>query len=235
MPIETICQTCARKLRVADEFAGKKARCPQCGTIYVVPGSVVPASVVPSQVVPSQPELRAGALDETLYRPRPDDEKWQVRTPDNRVYGPVPKSELDQWVAEGRVPAEASLQSESAAYWRPAAEVFPHLRHSAPLQAAMNPFAEQPLESPFAVPARPHSRPHRGVLILIFAILGWVACPIFAPVAWIMGQSDVRDMRHGLMDDSGLSLTQAGLVLGMIETIFALLFMALMCVGGLVG
>ncbi len=71
------------------------------------------------------------------------------------------------------------------------------------------------------------------MLILIFAILGWVACPIFAPVAWIMGQSDVREMRRGLMDDSGMSLTQAGMVLGMIETIFALLFMALMCVGGL--
>ena len=42
---------------------------------------------------------------ETIYKRRPDDEKWQVRTPDNRVYGPVPKSELDQWVAEGRVPA----------------------------------------------------------------------------------------------------------------------------------
>ena len=216
MPIETICQTCARKLRVADEFAGKKARCPQCGTIYVVPG---------------QPESATGALDETIYKRRPEDEKWQVRTPDNRVYGPVPKSELDQWMAEGRIPAEASLQSESAAYWRPATEVFPQLRPSAPLQAAMNPFAEQPLDSPFAVSARPHGRPHRGVLILIFAILGWVACPVFAPVAWIMGQSDLRDMRQGLMDDSGMSLTQAGMILGMIETIFGLLFIALMCVG----
>lgn len=226
MPIETICQTCACKLRVADEFAGKRARCPQCGTIYVVPG----------YVVPDQPELVTGGLDETFDRPRPDDEKWQMRTPDHRVYGPVPKSELDQWVAEGRVPAEASLQSESAAYWRPAAEVFPHLGHSAPMQAAMNPFAEQPMESPFAVPSRPDRRPHRGVLILIFAILGWVVCcPIFAMVAWIMGQSDVRDMRQGLMDDSGMSLTQAGMVLGMIETIFTLLFMAMMCLGGLVG
>ncbi|MHB8971447.1 MAG: DUF4190 domain-containing protein [Pirellulaceae bacterium] len=258
MPIETICQTCARKLRVADEFAGKKARCPQCGTIYVVPGdvisgnvisgnvvpgsvvpgnvvpgNVVPGSVVPGYAVPNRPDTRAGGVDESLDRPRPDDEKWQVRTPDNHVYGPVPKSELDQWVAEGRIPVEASLQSESAAYWRPAAEVFPQLRHSTPLQAAMNPFAEQPLESPFAVPTRPPSRPHRGVLVLIFAILGWVACPIFAPVAWIMGQSDLRDMRRGLMDDSGMSLTQAGMVLGMIETIFALLFMALMCLGGL--
>jgi DNA-directed RNA polymerase subunit RPC12/RpoP len=219
MPIETICQTCARKLRVADEFAGKKARCPQCGTIYIVPG---------------QPEVTPeDGISETIYKRRPDDEKWQVRTPDNRVYGPVPKSELDQWVAEGRVPPEASLQSESSGYWRPAGDVFPQLRRSAPLQAATNPFADQPLESPFAAPAFLHGRPHRGVMILIFAILGWVACPVFAPIAWIMGQSDLREMRQGLMDNSGMSLTQAGVVLAMIETIFGLLFLALMCVGGL--
>jgi hypothetical protein len=48
-----------------------------------------------------------------------------------------------------------------------------------------------------------------------------------------MGQSDLREMRQGLMDNSGMSLTQAGVVLAMIETIFGLLFLALMCVGGL--
>ena len=41
-----------------------------------------------------------------------------------------------------------------SANWRPAGEVFPQLRRSGPLQAATNPFAEQPLESPFAAPAR---------------------------------------------------------------------------------
>jgi hypothetical protein len=39
MAIETICTGCARKLRVGDEHAGKKARCPSCGTIYNVPAS----------------------------------------------------------------------------------------------------------------------------------------------------------------------------------------------------
>jgi hypothetical protein len=39
MSIETICTGCSRKLRVADEHAGKKARCPSCGTIYSVPAS----------------------------------------------------------------------------------------------------------------------------------------------------------------------------------------------------
>jgi hypothetical protein len=52
-------------------------------------------------------------------------------------------------------------------------------------------------------------------------------------VAWVMGHADLREMRRGLMDESGMSLTQAGMILGMIYTILGLLFMALLCVGAL--
>ena len=143
MPIETICQTCARKLRVADEYAGKKARCPQCGTIYVVPG---------------QPDAVSSGVAETIYKVQPETETWQVRTPDGRVYGPVPKSELDQWVKDGRIPAEAMLQCESAAMWRPAGEVYPQLRRSGQLSAASNPFTELPSANPFRRRPRCHRR-----------------------------------------------------------------------------
>ena len=37
MPIEMSCTGCGQTLRVADEHAGKKARCPACGTIAEVP------------------------------------------------------------------------------------------------------------------------------------------------------------------------------------------------------
>lgn len=38
MPIDSQCSGCGKTLRVNDEFAGRKARCPMCGTIYVVGG-----------------------------------------------------------------------------------------------------------------------------------------------------------------------------------------------------
>ena len=49
MPIEFPCPNCSAVLRTPDEAAGKKARCPQCGTIADVPlGSVQQApSLVP--------------------------------------------------------------------------------------------------------------------------------------------------------------------------------------------
>lgn len=51
MPIEMRCTGCGQTLRVADEHAGKKARCPACGTIAEVPlsGSLAaPASAADS-------------------------------------------------------------------------------------------------------------------------------------------------------------------------------------------
>ncbi len=37
MPIEFRCESCSKLLRTPDESAGKKAKCPQCGTIVDVP------------------------------------------------------------------------------------------------------------------------------------------------------------------------------------------------------
>jgi len=51
MTIELPCSQCGQRLRVADEFAGRQARCPQCGGITSIP--LDPASGHPS-VAPQQ-------------------------------------------------------------------------------------------------------------------------------------------------------------------------------------
>ena len=62
-------------------------------------------------------------------------------------------------------------------------------------------------------------QPHRGVLILVFGILGLVMCQIFSIVAWVMGRSDLAEMDAGRMDPEGRSLTKAGQILGIIGTL----------------
>lgn len=42
MAITTNCSGCGKTLAVADEFAGRQARCPACGQIYTVPASGSP-------------------------------------------------------------------------------------------------------------------------------------------------------------------------------------------------
>ena len=45
MPIEFRCTQCNRLLRTKEEAAGKKAKCPECGTILDVPSSSAPQEV----------------------------------------------------------------------------------------------------------------------------------------------------------------------------------------------
>ncbi len=240
MPIETICQGCARKLRVPDEHAGKKARCPQCGMIYVVPGSVDARSPSPVENQQFFQETAYARQWDAVQPPQDAEQqgpdRWQVRTPDGRVYGPVPRAELDQWYAEGRIPAAAQLRRESATQWQTAAEIYPGLSgRRRGISEQHNPFAERATPAgtpnPFASPSTRHQLPHRGGVILTLAILGWALCPVFGPFAWAMGQSDMRAMRTGAMDPAGVPLTQAGMVLGIIQTVLLLLGLCLVCFG----
>jgi predicted Zn finger-like uncharacterized protein len=73
--------------------------------------------------------------------------------------------------------------------------------------------------------------PHRGTLILVFGILGLVACGIFAPIAWIMGNTDLKEIRAGRMDPEGESNTNIGRILGMVGTILQGLSLVCVCVG----
>ena len=60
-------------------------------------------------------------------------------------------------------------------------------------------------------------QPHRGVLVLVLGILGFVLCGIFTAIpAWIMGNNDLKAMDAGQMDPTGRGLTQAGKICGII-------------------
>lgn len=212
MPIETICRGCSRKLRVGDEHAGKKARCPQCGTVYTVPDLAEEPLAETVGRAPASPSETAG---------------WRLRTPDGRIYGPVPKPELDQWVREGRVTANCDLSPPGSQAWANADRTYPDLTPRSDQTHSPNPFADQAVDTtnPFSVtgtPTQSYERPHRGGLILTLAILGWAICVVFAPFAWSMGSSDIKAMRAGQMDPRGMGLTQAGMILGMVQTILLL-------------
>jgi hypothetical protein len=70
--------------------------------------------------------------------------------------------------------------------------------------------------NPVAVPAGQLAK-HRGELLLVFSLLGWFVCSIFAIVAWVMANQDLAAMDAGQMDSSGRGLTQAGKIISMIH------------------
>ncbi|HEU0011180.1 MAG TPA: DUF4190 domain-containing protein [Verrucomicrobiae bacterium] len=71
-------------------------------------------------------------------------------------------------------------------------------------------------------------KPHHGTLILILGILSLFMCSIFTGIpAWVMANSDLREMDAGTMDPSGRGATQAGKVCGIISVVLAVLCMLL--------
>jgi len=66
-------------------------------------------------------------------------------------------------------------------------------------------------------------KPHRGTAVLVLGILGLVICVICGIIAWVMGNNDLREMEAGVMDPSGMGLTKAGKICGMISCILALI------------
>jgi predicted Zn finger-like uncharacterized protein len=88
--------------------------------------------------------------------------------------------------------------------------------------------------------------PHRGGMILAFGIISMVSfvmgiplAIIFGPMAWIMGNADMAEIRAGRMDPSGEGTVQTGRVLGIISTIICavslLAVVGICCIFGMIG
>ncbi len=71
---------------------------------------------------------------------------------------------------------------------------------------------------------------HRGMLILIFGILGFFFSVIFAIIAWILGSMDLKAMDAGRMDPEGRQQTQIGMYLGMASVALHVLGILAVCI-----
>jgi hypothetical protein len=78
--------------------------------------------------------------------------------------------------------------------------------------------------------------PHRGGLILAFGLIGLIGGftglvfpVVFGIIAWIMGNTDIAEIRAGRMDPEGEGMTQAGRIMGMIATILFIVAIVVTC------
>ncbi|MDA7880000.1 zinc-ribbon domain-containing protein [Mariniblastus sp.] len=98
-----------------------------------------------------------------------------------------------------------------------------HSEQDEPSTPPPNPFSKK--FSPTPSTTTPNWQPHRGGLILAFGIASIVCnlCCLPGILAWIFGKQDMRKIDQGIMDPEGRSLTQVGMIMGMVMTIFYLL------------
>ena len=137
MPVVTQCPKCEKKLQAPDERVGEQAKCPQCGHPFTVKPFTGAASGSETEIAQSAtPSPSSRKQDQPLVqsqpvgRPPPDAEavvRWYVQTPDGTEYGPVDKSELDEWCAEDRLDGECRVLQEGWTQWKWAEDVYPQL------------------------------------------------------------------------------------------------------------
>lgn len=196
MPIDSTCHSCGKHLRVADEHAGQPAQCPSCHAVYTVP----PRSV---------------GIALTLAAPGECPDSWQMKTPEGLVYGPVTKLELDHWCRQGRITPRCQILQERRENWLWAAEVYPELHHANATMQPVNPLAAVAAYAPMPIsPVSYYPKAHRGTLILVLALLGYVSvCFLVSIVAVILGLQDLAEMNAGKMDPEGRAMTIIGVLL----------------------
>lgn len=123
MPIEVTCSACQHRIRVPDKYAGKKVKCPTCDAPMNVPvAAVQEMPLQPSKVSPAPvgPKPRAQV-------PRAKSHEWHLQTANGQEFGPVDQSEIESWVAEGRIDSTCQLLRDDWDQWRWAHEVYPQL------------------------------------------------------------------------------------------------------------
>jgi hypothetical protein len=234
MPIESYCTGCGKLLRVADEFAGRRARCPVCQNIYTVPSAANGDGGGWRSSEESTPS--GGAWGDSVGTGPAQSERWFLQGHDGQTYGPVDRRELDGWVAEGRVDGRCRLRNDQQSGWIPADVVYPVLGRGRATSQAKSSSAggvDFATDSGWSSDSTRSMRmmPHRGPLILILGLCSWFfTCPLFGAIAWYMGSQDLREINEGHRDPQGESLTRAGQILGLVHVVvtaaaFALLFL----------
>jgi hypothetical protein len=152
--------------------------------------------------------------------------EWYYVKDGNRE-GPVDSNQLKKMAADGNLLPEDQVWRDGMEEWVAARSIKGLFAAAPPPLPPRQSLAEPPM--PPAAPAqdmpprqarrpvRRHVKPHRGTTVLVFGILGLVVFFVFGIVAWIMGSADIKAMKAGRMDPSGMGQTNAGRILGIIS------------------
>lgn len=105
MPIEFKCTNCKSVLRVDETGSGKRARCPHCQFLNLIP-----------KTKPPEPDKPSAS------------QQFFIDSVSGSVYGPITKRELDQWVHEGRISGDCVVRPSGAKMGQLAGHYYPGLQ-----------------------------------------------------------------------------------------------------------
>ncbi|MFO0937552.1 MAG: hypothetical protein U0798_13660 [Gemmataceae bacterium] len=233
--ISFACPGCSAVFSTSDDKAGKTGKCPKCSAQFVIPDAPAKADPGPAASAPASAEP-----DTVEIKPCPGcQSKLTVAVTDLGldVECPYCKQVYKATKVGGTSISKRSdeVRSESSRRDRDDEDDDDDDRPKRKKRRYEDDDDDDDYDDRPRKRSRSRGRgrgaPHRGVLILIMGILSLFFCGIIlGPIAWVMGNNDLREMDAGRMDSEGRGQTQAGRIIGMIATILNALLILFYCV-----
>jgi Domain of unknown function (DUF4190) len=63
------------------------------------------------------------------------------------------------------------------------------------------------------------SKSSKALWSLILGILGIICCQILAPIAWVMGNQELRAIKAGQANPANQGMAMAGMIMGIVGTV----------------
>ncbi len=136
---------------------------------------------------------------------------YYVIAHDGNRYGPADITTLQQWVKEGRIAPNTTLEDEVTGT-QIRASLVPELSHLFPSQSV--PPGDSYRQPPPMTGGGPSSR---ATTALVLGILGLLCCGLLGIPAIIIGKQEMNSIDQGLAPVEGRGLAQAGFILGIVS------------------
>lgn len=215
MPISFSC-TCGKTLRANDEVAGKRVKCPGCGTAVVVPARPTTAS----SLVLTQQKSRQAIIEIRRVKKYAGSFRSATVFMDREEVGSLGSGETQSFeVSPGYHTVEVAIGSVPS----PAFEVTVQAGQSAIFECEFRTgFAATSLDlrctrKPGSVREAPSRQPPRSKagMVLFYGMTSFLI-GIAGLVALGVGISELQKRNKGEIDSSGRGLVVAGMILGVI-------------------
>ena len=222
------CPDCDQHLNVPKGHHGRRVRCPKCGAIFTVGSESESQAESFSKENPTEHPAPTREIETPLPWSNEQDTPsphqailWELKIHDGRVFGPIDRFTLDQWVSEGRVGQDSWLRRSTEKEWQPAQAIFPYLRTPAAEANALSSRGASRRSGNTNSSGPVYLEGHRGFTIFLLGLFGF-CCLITAFIAIVMAVIDLPKMKAGTMDPKGEYLTTVGLVLALVSLCFSL-------------
>ena len=157
--------------------------------------------------------------------------QYYFKAENGEEYGPISAKDISKWRKQGRMNSESLVRFEDSEKWQPLSSFSEFSFNQTSQKLLSEAGITLDLNNESLVTQTTESeqqdiqnfQPHRGVMILIFGIIGVACCFPFGIAAWVMGHTDIKLIDSGEMDPTGRSMTNGGKICGIISVILTVI------------